>query len=254
MTPFFAAVLATSAIGLISLFAFVALGWARHRLSSFLHAIVAFAAGGLLGGAFFHLLPEAAEESPGAFTWTLIGLLVFFVIDGMLWLYHCHAGHNLDTHGHGSCPQKPVGTLNLIADGVHNFTDGIIVASAFLVSIPVGIVTAIAVALHEIPQEIGDYGILLHSGFSHRKALIWNGIIAMIAVLGAILTFAVSDRITNLTIYTVPFAAGGFIYMACTNLLSEIKEEEKLRTRVVQFIWLLIGLGLLWVTKQYFEH
>lgn len=254
MTPFFAACLATFAIGLLSFGAFIALGWARSTLSKFLHAVVAFAAGGLLGGAFFHLLPEAAEQSESAFTWALIGLVAFFVLDGLLWVYHCHAGHKLDTGGHGSCPPKQIGTLNLIADGVHNFTDGIIVASAFLVSIPVGIVTAIAVALHEIPQEIGDYGVLLHSGFSQRKALIWNSVTAFTAVLGTILTFMLSDRIAGLTTYTIPFAAGGFIYMACTNLLSEIKEEEKIRTRIVQFVWFMIGLALLWTTKQFFEH
>ncbi len=254
MNPSLAALLATLGISAVSFIAFAALGWARTTLSKFLHAVVAFAAGSLLGGAFFHLLPEAVEQNDSAFLWTLIGILVFFVLDGMLWVYHCHAGHELDSAGHGSCPPKPIGTLNLVADGVHNFTDGVIVASAFLVSIPVGIVTSIAVALHEIPQEIGDYGVLLHSGFTHKKALFWNTIIACTALLGTTLTLLLSGYVQQLTAYTVPFAAGGFIYMACTNLLSEIKEEEKLRTRIVQFIWMILGIALLWITKQYFDH
>jgi zinc and cadmium transporter len=253
MTPFAAAVLASTLIGLVSLIGFASLGMAKIQLSRFLHAIVAFAAGGLLGGAFFHLLPEAAETDAPVFTYALVGLIIFFILDSLLWVYHCHAGHRLDTNGHGSCPPKPVGILNLVGDGLHNFTDGIVVASAFLVSIPLGIATSIAVALHEIPQEIGDYGILIHSGFTHRRALMWNGVVAAFAILGTVLTFILNDRIVGLTLFTVPFAAGGFIYMACTNLLSEIKEEESIRVRSVQFIFFFLGLALLWAGKQWFD-
>ena len=250
MSPFLSSLAAGLLVSLIPFLAFGSLYLAKKRLASFLKPIVAFAAGGLLGGAFFHLLPEAAEQGGPVFGIVLLGIVAFFTLDSLLWIYHCHAGHQLHEghEDHGSCPPKPVGILSLFGDALHNFTDGIVVASAFLVSPALGLSTTLAVAFHEIPQEVGDYGILIYSGFSHKKALFWNVVVGLTMILGIVTVFLVAPYITNLTSYTVPFAAGGFIYMACTNLLSEIKEEPSFRTRFIQFLWLLAGIGLLWFT------
>lgn len=250
MSPLIQSLIAGLIVSGVSFIGFASLHIARKRLTVALGAIVAFAAGGLLGGAFFHLLPEAAEMGAPVFTWTLVGLMVFFVLDSLLWVYHCHGGHQLHgEHMHGSCPEKPIGYLNLFGDALHNLIDGIVVASAFIAGGPaLGIPTTLAVALHEIPQEIGDYGILIYSGFSHMKALAWNVVVALMMLVGIVATFVAAPYVNNLTLYAIPFAAGGFLYMAGTNLLSEIKEEPNIRVRLIQFVLLLLGLALMWLT------
>lgn len=252
MSAFLAALIAGVLVGLIAFVGFGSLYIAKTRLARILKAVVAFAAGGLLGAAFFNLLPESVETGGPTFVMTLIGIIVFFILDSIFWVYHCHGGHRLhdETHAHGSsCPVKPVGYLNLAGDALHNFTDGVVVGSAFLVSIPLGIATSLAVAIHEVPQEIGDYGILIYSGFTHKKALQWNFAIALTMLAGIVATFVAQSYVANLTLYTIPFAAGGFIYMACSNLLPEIKEEASIRTRAVQFAFFLLGLAILWFSK-----
>lgn len=251
MSPFLASLIAGILISLIAFVGFGSLYVAKRKLSQILLGVVAFAAGGLLGGAFFHLLPESAAEGGPTFPMALAGIVLFFVLDSILWVYHCHGGHRLHAEGHvhGSCPVKPVGYLNLFGDALHNFTDGIVVASAFLVSMPLGIVTSVAVALHEIPQEIGDYGILIYSGFTHKKALLLNFLVSLTMILGIVGVFVVQPYVSGLTRWTIPFAAGGFIYIACTNLLAEIKEEDSIAKRIVQFAFFLVGLAVLYLSK-----
>ncbi|MCC6563707.1 ZIP family metal transporter [Candidatus Uhrbacteria bacterium] len=254
MTPFVSAILAGLLVAGIAFVGFGSLLIAKNLLERLLLGIVAFAAGGLLGGAFFHLLPESLEMNEQALTYALIGLITFFVLDSLLWVYHCHGGHRLHDehkHHHASCPpEKPVGWLNLAGDAIHNLTDGVVIASAFLVNPALGWSATLAVALHEVPQEIGDFGILIHSGFNRRKALLLNGLVALTVLVGIIGVFIAQEYVAGLTAYTLPFAAGGFIYMACTNLLSEIKEEESIKRRAVQFVFFLLGLGLLWITRE----
>lgn len=251
MSPLVSSLLAAAVMALIAFVGFGSLLIARKRLAQWLSVFVAFAAGSLLGAAFFHLLPESIGLGGPTFALTLVGLLTFFAIDSLLWVYHCHAGHRLHEQGHlhGSCPPRQVGVLNLVGDSIHNFTDGIVLASAFLVSPAVGLAAAFATAMHEIPQEISDFGILVHSGFKPRRALFWNGLVALFTMLGVLATFVAADYVTGLTRYTIPFAAGGFLYMSCTNLLSEIKEEESLGRRLWQTAFLLVGVLLLWVTS-----
>ncbi len=245
-----AALLSALVMSLLSLAGYAALTWKHRRTALIQKAVVAFAAGALLGNAFFHLIPESIETLPSALSWVLGGILAFFAMDSLFWIYHCHAGHSLhdETHGHGSCPTKPVGYLNLIGDFLHNFTDGVAVMSAFLVSPAIGLSTAIAIALHEIPQELSDFGILLSAGFSKKRALFWNLGVSVSMFIGVIGTWALASYVTGLTTYTIPLAAGGMIYMACTNLFSEIKEEPNLKTRLWQGLALILGLALLWMT------
>ncbi|MEN9558153.1 MAG: hypothetical protein RL141_522 [Candidatus Parcubacteria bacterium] len=253
LSPLLSSLLAGLAVSTIAFVGFGSLYMARKKLAVYIKAIVAFAAGGLLGGALLHLLPESLEQGGPVFEMTLMGIAVFFILDSLIWVYHCHGGHQLhdDAHAHGSCPTKPVGALNLIGDALHNITDGIVVASAFIAGGPaLGIPTTIAVALHEIPQEVGDFGILVYSGFSRLKALFWNGVVALTILVGVGITFLAEPLVDGLTRYTLPFAAGGFLYMACTNLLSEIKEEPKLGTRALQFVLFAAGVALLWVTAM----
>lgn len=250
MSALTSSLLSGAVMALIAFVGFGSLLIARKQLARWLSVFVAFAAGSLLGAAFFHLLPESIALGGPTFGLTLVGVLTFFAVDSFLWVYHCHAGHSLHEagHTHGSCPPRPIGVLNLVGDSIHNFTDGIVLASAFMVSPAVGLATAFATAMHEIPQEIGDFGILIHSGFKPRRALFWNGLVALFTIAGVLTTFIAAEYVTGLTRYTIPFAAGGFLYMACTNLLSEIKEEESILRRLVQSVFLLAGVALLWMT------
>lgn len=254
MTPFISALFAGLLVATMAFVGFGSLLIAKKLLERLLLGLVAFAAGALLGGAFFHLLPESLELNEQALPIALIGIVVFFILDSLFWIYHCHGGHQFHdhhAHGHASCPtEKPVGWLNLIGDAVHNITDGIVLGSAFLVNPALGWATTLAVALHEIPQEVGDFGILIHSGFAKKKALLLNGLVALTILLGVAGVFVAQEYVEGLTAYTLPFAAGGFMYMACTNLLSEIKEESSMKRRAVQFVFFLLGIGLLWMTME----
>ncbi len=263
--PFVLALLSGLAIVLIAFIGFGSLAVARRRLARWLSVIVAFAAGSLLGATFFHLLPESIEEGGPTFPLALAGLLLFFLIDSVLWVYHCHGGrclHNIahpaDAHAHAHATEhrrpKPIGPLNLVGDAIHNLTDGVVIASAFLVDPALGFAAAFATAMHEIPQEVGDFGILVHSGFKPSRALVWNGLVALLVLVGIVVTFLAADVVTGLTQYTIPFAAGVFLYMACTNLLAEIKEEASVRVRLMQVVFLFLGVGLLWATTLVETH
>jgi zinc and cadmium transporter len=254
MTPLFTALLAGLLVATMAFVGFGSLLIAKKLLERLLLGLVAFAAGALLGGAFFHLLPEAVELNEQALPIVLIGIIIFFTLDSAFWIYHCHGGHQFHDHhkhGHASCPpERPIGWLNLIGDAVHNMTDGIVMGSAFLVNPALGWATTLAVALHEIPQEVGDFGILIHAGFAKKKALLLNGLVALTILIGIGGVFIAQEYVEGLTAYTLPFAAGGFIYMACTNLLSEIKEESSIKRRALQFVFFLLGIGLLWMTME----
>lgn len=235
-------------MSLLSLVGYASLAWKRSQTAFVQHAIVAFAAGALLGNAFFHLLPESVEASPSALSWALAGILIFFVLDSLLWIYHSHAGRELHDHEHSHTYEKPVGYLNLIGDAVHNFTDGIAVMSAFLINPALGLNTAIAIGLHEIPQELGDFGILLSSGISKNKALGLNLLVSLAMFVGVIGTWLAAGFVSRLTTWTIPLAAGFMIYMACTNLFAEIKEEPHLKTRAWQTLAMLLGLAIMYIT------
>ena len=221
---FIYALIGTFIVSLMSLVGAFTIILNRHLLEKIVMVFVSFAAGALIGSAFFHLLPEALEEGGPVFFMVILGIIVFFIIETYLHWYHCHAGH---IHKHGNkhkCPIKPMGYLNLFGDAVHNFVDGMIVASAFIVSVPLGIVTNLAVIFHEIPQELGDFGVLLYSGFSRPRALLYNFISASTVILGVIVTYVFAETVDNVTPYLVPFAAGGFLYIAMTDLMAELKE------------------------------
>ena len=238
------AVLIVSLISVIGIFVF----FNKKILKKTLFFFVSFAAGTLLGAAFLDLLPEALEsgfkETIPMFI--LLGILSFFILEKFLYWHHHHAGHKKEEiHGFTY--------LNIIGDGIHNFLDGAVIAISFLNSTALGVVATIAIIAHEIPQEIGDFAILIYGGFSKAKALIYNFLTALTAVVGALVAFFYSSLMQNSSTYITAFAAGGFIYIASTDLMPEIQKEKNLKKSFLQLILLLLGVLLIWFIKNIFE-
>lgn len=228
-------------VSLISFIGLFTIGMKTEKLRKFLIYTISFSAGALFGDAFIHLLPEAVEEKG----FTLItsisiitGIGIFFVLEKVVHWQHCHMPITKE-HIH------PFAIMNLVGDSFHNFLDGLIIGVSYLVSIPVGIATTIAVGLHEIPQEIGDFGVLLHGGFSKSKALLVNFMTALTAVLGAVTALIVSSYVESLETILVPIAVGGFIYIAGSDLIPELHKDVGLKKAILQIITFAIGVGVM---------
>lgn len=225
-------------VSLISLVGLVTLPFNLKKLNNFLLYFVSFAVGALLGDVFIHLLPEAVEI--GGFQlnislFILLGIISSFILEKILHWRHYHAEK---THKH---PQ-PFAFMNLAGDTIHNLIDGLIIGGSYLVNIPVGIASTIAVILHEIPQEIGDFGVLLHGGFSKNQALLLNFLTALMAIFGASLSLILGTYSQDFTIFLVPFAAGNFIYIAGSDLIPELHKEVNLKKSLVQLLFFLLGI------------
>jgi len=202
--------------------------------NTMLFALVSLATGTLLGAAFFGLLPEAIAESDATSVlgMALAGFLAFFALE-KVFLWHHH--HESEHHEH------PVGYLNLISDGVHNFFDGAVIAAAFLTSPPIGIATTIAVLLHEIPQEIGDLGLLLYSGFSLKKAVLFNFLTALTALLGGLAFYFAAGALDGLKAAGLAFTAGMFIYIASADLVPTLHKETNPKQSLLQLSIIVLG-------------
>jgi zinc and cadmium transporter len=241
MTAWVASLGAVVVVSLLSLVGALTLVMRPGTLARGLRILISFAAGALLGDAFLHLLPEIAESDAGldAFaSFTILGGLVgFFILEKVLHWHHAHVPPEEVLH--------PVAVTNLVGDALHNFIDGAIVAGSFLVSFELGLATAIAVALHEIPQELGDFGILMHAGLGARRALVLNLLTALTAVLGAVATLALSSATTGIERFLVPITAGAFVYIASTDLLPELHKEPEGRTSVLQLVGLIAGIAVM---------
>jgi zinc and cadmium transporter len=237
--------LATFIVSLISFVGVVCLALKENILNKILLVLIGLSAGALMGGAFLHLLPEAVEKSTGldVYLFVLIGFILFFLIEKVLHWRHCHKGE---------CDVHTFQYMNLVGDSIHNFIDGLIMAASFVVSIPLGITTTIAISTHEIPQEIGDFGVLLYGGFSKKKAITLNFVVALTAVLGGIVGYFVSSLIENIVIFILPFAAGGFIYIAATDLVPEIRKELDMKKYMATLFVFICGILIMWVTKVVF--
>lgn len=215
----------------------------KEWLDKILLFLVSLSAGTLMGGAFLHLIPQALEKlsSSNLFSLILGSFILFFFIEKIFHWRHCHAG---------ICDVHSFGYINLIGDSIHNFIDGLIIAATFLIDIKLGIATSLAIALHEIPQEIGDFGVLIYAGFKRGKALLLNFLVALMVVIGGIFGYFLSFNISNLTTYLLPLAAGGFIYISTSDLIPEIRKEEKLKKSIVSFIFFLIGILIMYFAKM----
>jgi len=207
--------------------------------------LVSFSVGGLMGGAFFHLVPEAIEvngEVLRVSTWLLAGIFSSYILEMVLKWRHCHIPTS-DEHPHSFA------YINLVGDGVHNMIDGIIIGGAYLTSTSLGVATTIAVCLHEIPQEIGDFGVLIYAGMTRRRALLLNLMSASTSILGVVIALTLSAYVNNLVALLLPFAAGNFIYIAGSDLVPELHDEKRLSSSLVQLALMLLGLSLLYLLK-----
>ncbi|HBP00888.1 MAG TPA: ZIP family metal transporter [Candidatus Moranbacteria bacterium] len=230
-------------VSVVSLIGVMTLSLGKNTLEKILILLVSFSAGTLLGDAFIHLIPESMEGGNGAVSiYILSGLLFFFVLEKFIHWRHCHEA---------GCPEHShaLPSMILVGDGLHNFIDGMIIAASYLISIPVGIATTIAVLFHEIPQEIGDFGVLVHGGFSKTKALFYNFASASTSVLGAVLVLVASSYSENAEIFLVPFAAGGFIYIATADIIPELHKHKshKLSESFKQLTFFVAGIFVMWL-------
>jgi len=236
MTTFFWINLSTVLVSALSLIGIFILLLKENILQKILFFLVVLSAGGLMGGAFLHLIPEALEEVSGqrVFLYVLLGFFLFFIIEKTLHWRHCHKN---------KCPEHTFAYMNLVGDAVHNFIDGLIIAASFVTNFSLGLVATLAIILHEIPQEIGDFGVLIYGGFKKKKALYSNLLVALTAVVGGILGYFISTRIEFFVSFLIPFAAGGFIYIAASDLIPEIRKEESFKKSLIAF--LIFGVGIL---------
>ncbi|MBS3101281.1 ZIP family metal transporter [Candidatus Woesearchaeota archaeon] len=239
------AVLIVSLVSILGILIF----FRKKTLNKILFYLVSFAAGTLLGAAFLNLLPEALEngfkESVPIFI--LLGILSFFILEKFLYWHHHHAGHeHEEVHGFTY--------LNIVGDAIHNFLDGAVIAISFMNNTALGIITTIAIIAHEIPQEIADFSILIYGGFSKAKALVYNFLTALTAVIGALAAYFYSSAIGNSTTFLTSFAVGGFVYIASSDLIPEIHKEKDLKKSLVQLVLLALGIFLIWIVGEVFQH
>jgi len=241
ITSYIYALLGVVVVNVVSLIGVFTLSIKEETMRKYIFLLVSLAVGALLGDAFIHLIPEAFETSSNPLTVSLLviaGLVVFFILEKFMhWHHHGDDTQEQDIH--------PVGKLVLLSDGVHNFIDGIIIGISFLVSVPLGIATTLAVILHEIPQEIGDFAVLLHAGYTRKRALWLNFLSALTAVLGTLVAFMLGEAGESFTNWVLPIAAGGFIYIAVADLIPELHKTKKINHSFFQLLALILGVVLM---------
>ena len=229
-------------ISAISLVGVLFLWLKNQKLSKILLYLVSFSVGGLFGDAFIHLVPETIEEigfGTSASLLILFGILSSFMVEKFLQWRHCHIPTSSE-HPHSFA------YMNLFGDAVHNLIDGLIVGGSYLASIPIGISTTLAVIFHEIPQEIGDFGVLIHGGFNKTRALQFNFLTALTAMLGAVIALVLGATLEGFTPFLIPFAAGNFIYIAGSDLIPELrKDEPNLKKAVLQVVSIALGVAIM---------
>ncbi len=257
-------------IGLLSLVGIFMITLKEKILDNLLFILVAFGTGTILATALFSLIPEALHHleelnaeggnfnESSLFLIVIIGFVVFFVIERFIYWFH---GHAHETENQFVCYDDKSGAidkqigergkiksyaiLNLVGDGMHNFLDGIIIMVGFLGGITTGIIITLAVLFHELPQEVGDFGILLYGGFTKKKALLFNFLSAMVAIFGGIVALLLSNITEEFNFFILAFSGGGFLYLACTELMPELIKEKDLKKSVIQTIIFLCGLLLI---------
>jgi len=244
MIAFLWSIVASIVDSLVSLIGIIFLSVNEKTLNNILFILIGFATGGLLGGAFFHLLPEALEKSSNVtltFLYSILGFIIFFILERYIHWRHCHE--------EGKCDVHAVSYLSLIGDGVHNLIDGMIIATSFQVNISFGLTTTLAIILHEIPQEIGDFGVLVYGGFSKLKALFYNFLSALTAIIGVFIGYFLTTSIENFSSVLLPIAAGGFIYIAASDLVPELHKEPNLKKSTLAIITFIFGIILMYALK-----
>lgn len=241
MGPFLSALTSATIISLISLVGIATLPFSEDAIRRVTFVLISLAAGALFGDAILHILPDVFRHDPHSFQsslWVLAGIFASFVFEKFLrWKDH----HDLE----GDKGIMPVGRIILVSDGLHNLVDGILIGASYLANRDVGIATTFAVALHELPHEMGDFGVLIHSGYSKTKALLFNFFCACIAIAGVFVAFGFQSSVDNFPWIALPLTAGSFLYIAGSNLTPELQKEHDLRKSFVQCGAMLAGVGLM---------
>lgn len=240
MSPVIQAILASTLSSVFGLAGGFLLLWQQSWVRHFSKYFVSFAAGALLGAAFFDVLTEALAERGGStvfvFTWVTVGFLLFFLIEKfLLWHHHTH-NHEAEERVNVVIP------LIIVGDAIHNFIDGTIIAATFFINPGLGLATALAVFFHEIPQEIGDFSIMIHSGMARRAVVLWNILGALVSPLGAVLTIIIADQTKTILLPLLGLAAGNFLYIAAADLIPEIHREQRVGRMAIQFGLFVIGI------------
>ena len=235
--------LSTLLVSVVSLVGVVTLAVKDKFLKDILFLLIAFSAGALMGGAFLHLIPEAIakDSSQRVFIFVLGGFVLFFLLEKYLYWRHCHDG---------ICHMHTFTYLNLVGDSLHNFMDGLVIAGSFSASLQIGIFTTLMVIIHEIPQELGDFGVLVYGGFSKAKALYYNFLSALCAFGGALLGYFLSHKIEGFSYILLALTAGGFIYIASADLVPEIHKETDAKKSALSLAFFLFGILLMFLLKK----
>jgi len=235
----------TTLVSLISLVGIFTLTIKGNLLHKILFCLIGFSAGALIGGAFLHILPECLEnnKSTTVFSYLIFGIIIFFLMERYLHWRHCHE--------EGDCKIHAFTYLNLVGDGFHNFIDGMVIAASFMVSLKLGLVTTLAIILHEIPQELGDFAVLVYGGFTKKKALLFNFASALMSVVGAVIGYFLTDLVGNFSNFILPFTAGGFIYIATSDLIPELHKENDLKRSTAAFLAFLLGIIFMALAKNF---
>jgi zinc and cadmium transporter len=255
--PLINIIIATITVSFFSLTGMISLSLKEETLHKVLFFLVAFSAGSILGAAFFDLLPESLELVSGSivFVYISLGFTLFFILERFIHWYHGH-GHesDLSVTTKDKKSVKDFAYLNVIGDAIHNFIDGMIIAASFIAGFSIGIATTIAVIFHELPQEMGDYGILVYAGLKQKKALLINSISALTVVFGGVFTIIFIRVVETLSGFLIAFSAGSFIYLAASELIPELHEEESFKKSAIQLLIFILGMTLIWILGVVFEE
>jgi len=246
---FIYALIAVTIVSLLSLLGAVFLTFQRKLLDSITTYLLAFSSGILLGTVFYDLVPEGyGGIQQHVFTWVIVGLVTFFILEKFIH-WHSHV-EEIEGQTHS---KKHLAYLTLVGDGVHNFLDGAVIGVTFLTSVPLGVMTTMAVIAHEIPHELGDFFLLIYGGLNNKKALWFNFLSALTAILGTVIVFIFSKDILSFSPYLIGFAAGNFLYIAASDLIPELHEKRNVWVSVVQTIFLVAGVVLMSVVSAYLK-
>ncbi len=258
MSDLLYAILAVAVVSILSLVGVFAISLKEATLDRILFVLLSFSAGSILGAAYLDLLPEAIEflgeeQLSIVALYITLGFLGFFFLERFLYWYHGHV-HGYESEVEEKMTVKKFVYLNLIGDGIHNLIDGMIIAASFLIALPVGLATTVAVIFHELPQEIGDFGVLVYGGFTRYNALMFNFLSALAAVVGVLISNHFSTYIENFVGFLVAIAAGGFIYLAASELIPEIQKEKNIGKSMIQFVLFILGIALIWSLGMIFPE
>ena len=232
---------ATFLDGVVALIGALTLVFSDKTMKKLIFPLVAFSSGALLSGAFFHMTAESLEHLSSNYTFglLLVGFSTFYLLERILRWHHCHEE---------KCEVHSFTYMILFGDAIHNFIDGLVIGASFLISVPFGVITTLLIIIHEIPQELGDFGVLVYGGFKPTSALLWNFVSQLTCVLGGVSVFFLSG-LTSLKFYLLPLAAGGFIYIAASDLIPELHKENNIGRSIIAFALFAFGVGLIVLFK-----